>query len=214
MCLRTGGRSTAGYVPGRLRRRGGNVPRRSGEAEIGRGSPLKETGNRADDRRGSVLECAQRQLPLSPAAPHRGSAIHPGLLWAPRGLDRGLGGTPNGGAGGPPVLASSAFSAPPREKVRVARRSADRGGIPADSERPQIHPVTAEARLLRGRWGFRGADRRSFDRRLRSGTPPASGRERAAEERRSGEPTCRIGSSFVEGPRRDRGLGDGDHRAG
>ena len=52
-----------------------------------------------------------------------------------------------------------------------------------------------EARPCRDRWGFGSADRRSFDRRLRSGTPPASvhrtgfGSGKAAEERRSGDRT-------------------------
>jgi hypothetical protein len=69
----------------------------------------------------SVLECAQRQLPLSPAALLRGASMLPRLRDAPRGLDRGWDRTrlraknvgsipihfPNGGAGGRPVLGGS-----------------------------------------------------------------------------------------------------------
>ena len=48
-------------------------PRRSGEAEIGQGRPLNET----DVRRGSVLECVQGPLPLSPAPSQRPDRFTP-----------------------------------------------------------------------------------------------------------------------------------------
>lgn len=57
--------------------------RRSDVADLGSG-----TGKRTDVWRGSVLECAKRQPPLSPAPTRRGSATFPGLRDAPRGLDR------------------------------------------------------------------------------------------------------------------------------
>jgi hypothetical protein len=69
--------------------------RTSGDRE-GAGS-MREAGNGIDLWRGSVLECVQRQLPLSPAPPRCGAAKRPVLSAAPGGRDskRGRGtGTP------------------------------------------------------------------------------------------------------------------------
>jgi hypothetical protein len=65
----------------------GGRPRRSGETVNRRGRAMNGTGNGTDVGRGSVLECVQHQLPLSPATLQRGLTIPLGSSSAPRGLD-------------------------------------------------------------------------------------------------------------------------------